>query len=88
LAVMDLGHGVVVVSWIVNRFDERVGLIEEHDSPNGRCRGSVLFRGRAVDTDGHPTWIVEKEEPLTLSPSIKCRTCGHHGYIKGGRWEP
>jgi hypothetical protein len=33
-------------------------------------------------------WDLVSESPLTLSPSLLCRTCGHHGHIRGGRWEP
>lgn len=25
-------------------------------------------------------------EPLTLSPSLLCKTCGDHGFIRGGKW--
>ena len=31
-------------------------------------------------------WIVEQVEPLTVSPSILCRSCGEHGFWRDGRW--
>lgn len=65
-----------------------VGLVEEHDSPTGRCSGYVKFRGVPPNPDGRPSWVVEKEDPLTLSPSVLCSTCGHHGYIRKGKWVP
>lgn len=83
---IDIGHGVSI-TWTEDQSGVRVGLIEEHDSPSGRCAGNVFYRGR-VPAGGHPTWVVESEDPLTLSPSILCRTCGHHGFIRGGRWVP
>lgn len=67
------------------------GLIEYHRTPEGReCGGSVLF-----DLDGvreafpdRAVWTVESLEPLTLSPSILCRRCGNHGYVRAGKWVP
>jgi hypothetical protein len=59
------------------------GLIESHRLPDGRwCEGSIAFKGFG---DGSPEWIVVLEEPLTLTPSILCRTCKHHFFIEGGR---
>jgi Family of unknown function (DUF6527) len=61
-----------------------IGLIESHQLPDGRwCEGSVMFKGRG---GGSPEWAIVLEDPLTLTPSILCRTCGSHGYIEGGRW--
>lgn len=87
---IDIGHGVTIFFTEYNGVT--IGLIEEHDSPSGRCSGSVFFRGRPgvlpPDLGGHPNWDVLSMEPLTLSPSIQCRTCGHHGFIREGRWVP
>lgn len=59
------------------------GLIESHRLPDGRwCSGSIAFKGAG---DGSPEWTVILREPLTLSPSILCRTCHHHFWIEGGR---
>jgi hypothetical protein len=33
-------------------------------------------------------WTVERLEPLTLSPSIRCLGCGVHGFVRGGQWSP
>lgn len=35
----------------------------------------------------YPRWEVVAWEPLTLAPSILCRACGDHGWIRAGRWE-
>lgn len=83
---VDIGHGVTI------SFTEYqgaiVGLIEEHDSSGGRCSGYVRFRVPQNDTTTRPGWTVESMEPLTLSPSVLCTTCQHHGFIRGGRWVP
>ena len=31
-------------------------------------------------------WVLEKAQPLTLSPSILCLVCQRHGHIIDGRW--
>ena len=33
-------------------------------------------------------WKLDKEEPLTLTPSLICKGCGLHGYLKEGMWAP
>lgn len=63
-----------------------------HPPVEGKCsgRGWVAFAGRkwaAAFGGSIQTWTVESENPLTLSPSILCRSCGDHGHIRNGRWE-
>jgi hypothetical protein len=90
LGDIDIGHRVYITNlW---RDGKRVGLIETHDRPDGggRCSGSVMFDLPAVRESfpGHAVWTVESWAPLTLSPSLLCRTCGHHGFIRAGSWVP
>lgn len=33
-------------------------------------------------------WDVIHVEPITIFPSVRCRRCGFHGYVTGGRWCP
>lgn len=33
-------------------------------------------------------WRIENTEPLTVSPSILCGSCGTHGWWRDGRWVP
>lgn len=84
---IDLGHGVSM-AW-ATRDGERVGLLESHPGPDGaECSGYVTFdlpKTREVDPDG-PFWHVESWEPLTISPSVLCRRCGNHGFIRDGKW--
>jgi len=69
-----------------------VGLNEWHPDkrdPSRECQGFVFFdvqtEARCKDT---PIWQVLSMEPLTLSPSLLCRTCGNHGFIREGKWVP
>lgn len=89
LGIQDIGHGVRIKFHVRVGGGPRVGLVESHRGPDGReCSGAVTFNvPEAADLPG-PRWTVELWEPLTLSPSILCRTCGHHGFIRAGRWVP
>jgi len=52
------------------------------------CYSGVTFHGpvqeRIAPEDS--MWTVESLDPLTLSPSLLCRACGDHGFIRAGRW--
>jgi hypothetical protein len=88
---VDIGHGVTI-QFTQDKDGERVGLIEEHPADStetGRCVGSITFDTEAGRKYGHRSyWTVESMDPLTLSPSLLCITCGHHGFIRGGKWVP
>lgn len=97
---IDLGSGVSVrfVSWSPDRelnpqyVDvpdvEKWGVILKHSKlDDTSCEGFCTFDGeiqRRISPEV-PKWTVEKLDPLTLSPSIRC-ACGFHGFIKEGRW--
>ena len=61
---------------------EALGVEYVHTSPEGQRHVSWVPFG---EPDG---WKVEGLEPLTISPSLLCRECGHHGFIRGGQWVP
>ncbi len=101
--LIDIGHGVgyLLTGWHPDRelnphYDgiadvDRFGLLYRHPAPDGsECGGSVIFEGEAASRvmPKHPKWTVDSWEPLTLSPSLLCKSCGHHGFIKQGRWVP
>jgi hypothetical protein len=73
---------------------ERAGASIDHPRPDGTgpCLGSIHFdipEFRQFFPDpGRALWQVESWDPLTLSPSVLCRGCGDHGFIRGGRWVP
>jgi hypothetical protein len=67
------------------------GYIETHRRPDGEyCQGGVPLRGHGHGTRGdgspRPEWDRVSDDPLELAPSILCRICGAHGWVRGGRW--
>ena len=84
---IDIGHGVTI--YFVQHSGADCGLIEEHVDKNGhKCSGYVHFRDKPPAENQRRQWTVESRDPLTLSPSILCTTCGHHGFIRDGKWVP
>ena len=69
---------------------EKFGAILRHYKPDGTlCEGAISFDGpwqRKVQHTGKHFWKVERWEPLTLSPSLRCGACGDHGFIRQGKW--
>lgn len=88
---IDLGHGVTVTFTTWGEHDP-AGLIENHTHPQtgNECGGGVLFDlpGIREAFPGRALWQIESLNPLTISPSLVCSVCGHHGWIKQGRWVP
>jgi hypothetical protein len=70
--------------------EKRVGANIVHQAADGsKCQGWISFEGRAWANSFNgsiATWKVEQDEPITLSPSIACRVCGDHGYVRDGKW--
>lgn len=61
------------------------GLIWYHTRPdNGEPCGGCL----SWDTADTTHWTLVSREPLTLSPSLNCTTCGRHGFIENSKWRP
>ena|GEM_PF-2535157 len=65
----------------------RIGLHTWHwDSQRGQwCGGWLGF----TNVEGHlprSKHELVSEDPLTISPSLLCPTCQHHGFIREGRW--
>ena len=86
---IDIGHGVTIQR-TENQAGELWGWIETHphQQTGEPCSGSIAAAGGPGDKGGYATWTVECLDPLTLSPSILCRDCGHHGFVKAGKWIP
>lgn len=88
---LDLGHDVTLnfTTWGDH---ERVGYLLDHHKPDGSpCEGGAgLFDlpGVREAFPGRTLWTVESWEPLTLSPSLLCTACGHHGFVRQGSWVP
>lgn len=76
---IDLGSN----TWIVKIEDDKgnwIGIDEFHyNEKDDLCCGWVPFNGPRA-------WTVESLDPLTLSPSLLCPRCHHHGWIRNGSW--
>lgn len=87
----DIGEGVFITR-AFDRSHRFVGIHEWHRNPTtGRwCAGWVPLDVPANDyyVPGSEHWQLVSVDPLTLSPSLLCRACQHHGYIRDGRWVP
>lgn len=88
--VLDLGdnHTLTFASYLE---DAHAGASIMHLKPDGSpCDSFIAFADRSWAKEFSPgsiaTWVVEQEEPLTLSPSLLCRACGDHGFIREGKW--
>ena len=80
----DIGHGVSIQVLTVRDEKGPDGVAYQHPDGKGEmCRGYASFS--PPWTDG---WKVESLDPLTISPSLLCRVCGHHGFIRDGKWIP
>lgn len=89
--VIDLGHDVLILPEYHNDSTEMVGFIETHPSPEGTgCHGYVLLDVPEVADIQRTKWQLVSRDPLHIEPSVLCgpHGCGHHGFIRAGRWEP
>ena len=79
------GHRIQFVTWE----GEVCAINDYHLKADGQwCRGFVDFKGSkwALQFGPDTGWDVVSREPLTLSPSLLCRACGDHGFIREGKW--
>jgi len=83
----DIGHGVRVrPAYYPDVIEDLAGQLGGFDYTH-LCLGQETEDYVPVLGPGE-LWTVEKLDPLTLSPSLLCRRCGHHGFIRDGRWVP
>lgn len=87
----DLGSGSSF-TWFTSK-GQIAGLIEHHpkpgaDAPGLYCGGYIAWVAADGITPKHQliSGGPGDEEHLTISPSLLCRTCGNHGFIRDGRW--
>lgn len=88
---IDIGHGVRI-QFRPFGDHEHAGLAYTHPRPDGagRCYGGIQFDLPGMSDDFTPDqlWQLEVLDPLTIAPSLLCGVCGHHGFIRSGRWVP
>ena len=63
------------------------GVYYEHPCIGGALAPSYIPIAY-VPSQPRNDWRIERLDPLTLSPSLLCRACGHHGFIRDGKWVP
>jgi hypothetical protein len=86
---IDLGHDTFYTK--VMREGEWVAIHEWHRCRSGEYGAGFIAFTERVKPDwwaGGPTWELISTDPLTLSPSLACQNCPHHGFIREGKWVP
>lgn len=78
----DIGHGVSIQLRSVD--GELNGVAYKHTC--GEVRGAEDYV--PVKPAWGNGWDVVQLDPLTLAPSLLCTSCGHHGFIRDGKWVP
>lgn len=100
LDLQDIGHDVYL-SRVRDQEGNWIGLLEWHEcisginhkqlaqdnTDSGVSAGGVYFENAPAYVKG-PRWQLVNADPLTINPSVLCRTCGLHGWIREGRWVP
>lgn len=86
VGAMNLGHGHTFEASIDEQ-NQLLGWFHAHPdarNPNVLCQSFCAVR----PVGDAPVHEIVCADPLTLSPSLKCRACGAHGHVTNGRWEP
>jgi len=96
----DLGDGHSFV-WLGDREGNVIGLIEHHPNgpdatPGAKyCGGYVAWVASNAQRGVSPPYTARHqlvaggpgaEDALTIAPSLACRNCSSHGFIRDGRW--
>lgn len=62
------------------------GLVWSHLLDDGRwCSTDIPFRGHG---GGRAEWTVVLDNPLTLTPALRCKACRSAGWLDGATWRP
>jgi Family of unknown function (DUF6527) len=72
------------------------GFIEAHDAPDMdvRCEGYLTINlppNPSEQEASRARWTMTGTlagGDLTLAPSVRCKRCGHHGFVRDGAWVP
>lgn len=79
----DIGNGVSIEVRSIDGVPKGVRYKHPRADTGTPCDGYAPFK-----PDSEDGWDVQSLEPLTISPSLLCRACGHHGFIREGKWVP
>lgn len=79
-------------TFVINKAGDKIGLVEAHRRTDGSvCAGHLYWVDPQPNwSDTHPLWSFAQSGPgehdITLTPSILCTPCQHHGFITAGKW--
>ena len=83
---IDIGHGVTAE---ILRDESGVVQGVRYEHPCGPDPRAANTEGWIPVKPNRPDgWDLVSEEPLAVAPSVLCTACGHHGFIREGRWVP
>lgn len=84
---IDLGNGYIGHLIMSDRHPSGYGAIHiDHPMPDGgTCGHTATWDGSYPPSH---TWELVSLDPLHLEPSLLCRVCGDHGFIRDGKWAP
>lgn len=90
--LIDIGHGHAI-QFVSFDGDEHAAINDYlHRKDGTPCSGFIPFAGHkweeAFPQSAIEVWDVQSLDPLTITPSVLCRTCGDHGHITNGKWVP
>ena len=85
--LVDIGHNVRIE---VRRMPdgEVAGVYYEHPCVGGSPSPGWVPVKQGREGWAESDWDLVSTDPLTLSPSLLCPMCKHHGFIRVGRWVP
>jgi len=86
---IDLGNGyighLIEASEAQPHPSGYAGITIEHTRPDGRQCGHIATWDGSQGPNR--TWTLVLLDPLHIEPSLLCRVCGDHGFVRNGRWQ-
>lgn len=86
---IDLGNGYIGHLIMSDHHPSGYGALSithpKKDGSPGHCGHIATWDGSQPP---ERTWTLVSLEPLHLEPSLLCRICGDHGWVRDGRWVP
>ena len=84
---LELGYGHTF-EVVLGSDDRLVGWLHTHPDARNPSAATCQSFCAVRELNGTPVHQVLCADPLTLTPSLKCRTCGAHGNVVNAKWEP
>lgn len=86
-----IGHEHIISPQVAEAGGPVIGYHVWHPCRDGKMQPGGVFLDIPELPEwlsGHITWQLISREPLHIEPSVLCRACNDHGFIRGGRWMP